>query len=149
MKTPALVLLLLSALFLSACENFEPLLAPDVEENDAVRLMSDLNEHLDEAGAPRCAMKNRDLETGYAATIPNQGAAVCRFPDGSPLFVLSVADGEKTHRRHIGRQFGPNRYSRGPTWIVIADITTPPEALTVIKNLAVGGRLVRTRRPLV
>lgn len=142
MKTPALALLLLSAFLLSACENSEPVGPPqagnesemNVEENDAVLLINDLNEQLEKADAPQCAMKNPDLQTGYAARIPNQGAAVCEFNNGTPLFVLIVRNGEDTYERHFGRQAGPNIYLRGPTWIMITSLTIPLEAKDVIRR---------------
>ena len=58
---------------------------------DAPLLISDLNDHLEEAGASTCAMRNPDLDSGYAKTIPNQGAAVYEFDDGTPLYVLIVS----------------------------------------------------------
>lgn len=84
---------------------------------DAEHLISDLNNHLRKAGVSECAMKNPDLQTGYAKRIPNEGAAVCEFNDGTPLFVLIVPNREATYERHFGRQFGPNVYSWGPTWL--------------------------------
>ena len=101
---------------------------------DAALLIGDLNDFLERAGAPRCTMRNADLQTGYAETVPNQGAAVCEFDDGTPLYVLIVRNGESTYKRHFGRQFGPNIYLRGPTWILITSITAPSDALRVIRE---------------
>jgi hypothetical protein len=147
MKTPALALLLLSAFFLSACENSEPIRPPQAGNNSAVNvegkevwayqdarlLVSDLNEHLKRADAPTCTMKNPDVQTGYAARIPNQGAAVCEFNDGTPLFVLIVRNGEDTYERQFGRQRGLNQYLWGPTWFLITSLA-PPEAIEVIRR---------------
>ncbi len=140
MKAPALNLLLLSALLLSACEGFEPPLAPDLEAKgistyqDPLLLVSELNEQLRKAGAPGCSMKTPNLKTGYARKIPNQGAAVCKFSDGIPLFVLIVRNGEETYERHFSSAHGPNVYLRGPTWIMITPHTAPPEALAEIRR---------------
>jgi hypothetical protein len=147
MKAPALALLLLSAFFVSACEDSEPVRPPDARTaspvnfegrevwayQDARLLISDLNDHLEEAGAPTCAMRNPDLQTGYAETVPNQGAAVCEFNEGTPLYALIVRNGEDTYERHFGRQFGPNVYLWGPTWFLITSMP-PPEVREVIRR---------------
>jgi hypothetical protein len=100
---------------------------------DARHLISDLNDDLEAAGAPTCAMRNPDLESGYAETIPNRGAAVCEFEDGTPLYVLIVENGKETYKRHFGRQFGPNVAFLGPTWFLIASLP-PPEVREVIRR---------------
>lgn len=147
MKTAALALLLLSASFLSACEGSDPVRPTDARTpstvsfqgrevsayRDARLLISHLNDHLEEAGAPTCAMRNPDLDSGYAETIPNKGAAVCEFDDGSPLYVLIVENGKETYKRHFGRQFGPNVPLWGPTWFLIASLP-PPEVTQVIRR---------------
>jgi hypothetical protein len=147
MKRPALVLVVLSALFLSACEDSEPVRPPDVQAPSAVNfegrevlayqdaplLIRDLNHHLEQAGVPTCAMRNPGLDSGYAETIPNQGAAVCEFDDGTPLYVLIVENGKETYKRHFGRQFGPNVPFWGPTWFLIASLP-PPEVTEVMRR---------------
>ncbi len=79
-------------------------------------------------------MKNPDIRTGYAENISNQGAAVCKFSDGTPLFVLIVRNGEATYERQFSSALGPNVYLRGPTWILIAPHTAPPEAFAAIRQ---------------
>jgi hypothetical protein len=140
MKTAALGALLLCALFPTACESSEPSPATSVEETgtppyeDPAALVDDLNEHLSKAGVSECAMKDPDLQTSYAARIPNAGAAVCEFDNGAPLYVLIVDNGEATYERHLGRQFGPNHYLWGPTWVLITPNSAPPEALASIRE---------------
>jgi hypothetical protein len=140
MRKRALVALVISLIALAACENSSTSgaedLSPDLGKKgayqDAELLIHDLNDHLRRAGVSECAMKNPDLETGYAERIPNEGASVCEFNDGTPLYVLIVRNGEATYKRHFGRQFGPNVYSWGPTWVLITSSSAPYEARTEI-----------------
>jgi hypothetical protein len=146
MSTRAVGLLLLSACVLSACEDSEPVRPPVARPSavnfegrevwayqDARLLISDLNDHLEKAGAPTCTIRNPDLESGYAETIPNQAAAVCEFSDRTPLYVLIVENGKETYKHHFGRQFGPNVPLWGPTWFLIASLP-PPEVTEVIRR---------------
>ena len=105
--------------------------ATEVDYGPAARLIEDLNGHLKPSS--RCDIRNPHLTTGYAGNIPSQDAARCRFKDGVPLDVVIVRNGKKTYRRY-GRTFAPNYYLYGPTWFVIAPISTPQEALDTLRD---------------
>jgi|AntDryMetagUQ889_1029465.scaffolds.fasta_scaffold13320_1 hypothetical protein len=144
MKTPSVVLALLCALVVTACDpsdssgpaetssTVEPKEAATYQ--DARLFVNDLNERLQLIDASKCTMKDPDLQSAYAKKIPNEGAAVCRFSDGTPLYVLIVTSGEDTYQRHFSDAHGPNVYLRGPTWIAITPHTAPANALAVIRR---------------
>jgi hypothetical protein len=103
--------------------------ATEVDYGPAARLIEDLNSHL--KLSLRCDIRDSHLTAGYAGNIPSQDAARCRFKSGLPLDILIVRNGKKTYRRY-GRTFAPNHYLYGPTWFVIAPISTPQEALDTL-----------------
>lgn len=149
-KTKTWVLLLLVGLLLCGCETSQkPVAAPSVTEtlaapspqsyDDPTLLVEDLNQHLELAGVPPCIMKDPDLDRGYAKTVPNRGAALCRFTDGTTLFILIVKNGEATYERHFDRQFGPNTYLWGPTWLLITSMPPADVSEVIRRDLGASG----------
>jgi hypothetical protein len=139
MRKEALAAFVISLIVLAACENSSTSpsddRSPDLGKKgafqDAELLIHDLNDHL--RSSLRCDIHQPDL-TGYAERIPNQDAAGCRFKNRVPMVVLIVRNGKQTYRQYIGRTFAPFYYLRGPTWLVIAPLGTPQEALETLRD---------------
>ena len=99
---------------------------------EAGLLLEDLNERL--APSRRCSDDAPYLAANYAEMIPNRDTAACRFSDGSPLVFYAVRSGKRTYERHFAYQRGPSYHLYGPTWIVVAHILAPREALDVLRD---------------
>lgn len=98
---------------------------------EAALLLENLNTRL--IPSHRCT-DEPDLAASYEERIRNRDTAACRFSNGSPLVVYVVRNGQKTYERHFAYQRGPSYFLHGPTWVVIADLMTPREALDVLRD---------------
>lgn len=103
-----------------------------VSSAEASLLLEDLNGRL--RPSRRCDNDAPHLAASYAERIPNRGTAACRFSNGSPLVIYIVRSGQKTYERHFAYQRGPSYFLYGPTWVVIAHLLTPREALDVLRD---------------
>ena len=99
---------------------------------EASLLLEDLNDRL--SPSHRCDDDAPYLAASYAERIRNRDTAACRFSDGSPLVIYSVRDGQRTYERHFRGQRGPFYYLYCPTWIAIAYLLTPCDALDVLRE---------------
>jgi hypothetical protein len=104
----------------------------EVDYGPAARLIENLNDRLKPRS--RCDIHRAHMTTGYAEDIPNDDAASCRFSNGVPLSVLIVRNGEATYEHHFGRARGPFYYLWGPTWFVIAPLSTSQEVLETLRD---------------
>jgi hypothetical protein len=95
-------------------------------------LLEDLNDRL--RPSHRCDDDAPYIATSYAERIRNRETAACRFSNGSPLVIYAVRSGKRTYERHFAGQRGPFYYLYGPTWIAIADLLTPRDALDVLRE---------------